>query len=162
MTESPQDVTEVRVAARLVAGVRGTVVRGQVANEFRRYLDQVYAAGLAGAVSLDGQNIFIYRDAGDGQLAVEFCVGAAAPFTATGSVEPLVTPSGVAAKITHRGGYDRLPDANAAIREWCRANGRRPAGVSWEVYGHWHDDPARLVTDVYYLLEPAEGGATRG
>ncbi len=26
------------------------------------------------------------------------------------------------------------------------------AGPSWEVYGHWHEDPAQLKTDIYYLL----------
>jgi effector-binding domain-containing protein len=66
---------------------------------------------------------------------------------------PLETPSGPAATTTHVGAYSGLPDANAALREWCRANGRAIAGPSWEVYGHWDADPAKLRTDVYYLLK---------
>jgi hypothetical protein len=54
---------------------------------------------------------------------------------------------------THLGDYGRLGDANAAIQAWCRANNRVRAGASWEVYGHWHADPAQLRTDVYYLLQ---------
>jgi len=27
------------------------------------------------------------------------------------------------------------------------------AGVTWEVYGDWHDDPAQVRTDVYFLLQ---------
>jgi hypothetical protein len=27
--------------------------------------------------------------------------------------------------------------------------------VSWEVYGDWEDDPAKLRTDIYFLLRPA-------
>ena len=63
MSSAPYVVQEVTVAARPVAGVRGQVPRGRVGQEFGRYLDQVYAAGRAGAVHLDGQNIFIYREA---------------------------------------------------------------------------------------------------
>ena len=147
------EVSEVIVTARPVAGVRAQVPRGRVAQEFRRYLDQVYAAARAGAVSLDGQNIFIYRAAAADELTVDFCVGVSAPFAAVGAVLPLETPSGVAAMTTHHGDYGRLGEANAAILAWCRANDRVRAGPSWEVYGHWHADPAQLRTDVYYLLQ---------
>jgi effector-binding domain-containing protein len=159
MTSAPYEVHEVHVAARLVAGVRAQVARGRVGKEFGRYLDQVYAAGRAGAVQLDGQNIFIYRTATTDELTVDFCVGATVPFAAVGLVEALQTPHGVAAMTTHVGDYGRLGEANAAIIAWCRANGRLRAGPSWEVYGHWHDDPARVRTEVYYLLQPADGGA---
>ena len=45
--------------------------------------------------------------------------------------------------------------ASAALEAWCTSAGRGPAGVNWEVYGDWDDDPARRRTDVYFLLEPA-------
>lgn len=146
---------EVTVAARLVAGVRDVVPRGRVGQFFGRSLDQVYAAGKAGQVALDGQNIFIYRAATPTELTVDFCVGVKAPFEAVGAVQPLETPAGNAAMTTHRGDYAGLGDANAAIIEWCRANDRRRAGPSWEVYGHWDPDPSKLRTDVYWLLLPA-------
>jgi effector-binding domain-containing protein len=152
MSGAPYDVHEVRIAARPVAGVRAVVSRGRVGQEFGRHLDQVYAAGRAGAVALDGQNIFIYRSATADQLSVDFCVGVTAPFTAVGEVVPLETPDGVAVMTTHVGDYGRLGEANAAILAWCRANNRSLAGPSWEVYGHWHADPAQLRTEVYYLI----------
>ena len=160
MSPAPYEVREVIVAPRPVAGVRAQVPRGRVAEEFVRYLDQVYAAARAGAVHLDGQNIFIYRSATADQLTVDFCVGVRAPFVAVGAVVPLETPHGVAAMTTHRGEYGRLGEANAAILAWCRANVRRPAGPSWEVYGHWQADPAQLRTEVYYLLKATGGEAT--
>jgi effector-binding domain-containing protein len=147
------DVREVIVSARPVAGVQAEVGRGRVAEEFARHLDQVYAAAREGAVHLDGQNIFIYRAATADRLTVDFCVGVTAPFTAVGAVVPLETPQGRAASTTHCGDYGRLGEANAAIIAWCRANDRRRAGPSWEVYGHWHADPAQLRTDIYYLLQ---------
>ena len=51
----------------------------------------------------------------------------------------------------------RLGEANAAIIAWCRANDRLRAGPSWEIYGHWNDDPAMLSTEVYYLLKTIGG-----
>jgi len=147
------EVKELTVAARPVAGVRAEVMLGRVGLEFGRYLDQVYAAGRTGAVQLDGQNIFIYRECTGNRLTVDFCVGVKAPFVAAGVVVPLETPHGIAAMTTHVGDYGRLGDANRAIHAWCRANGRQTAGPSWEVYGHWNPDPAQLRTEVYYLLQ---------
>ena len=152
MADSHYDVVEVAVQSRLVAGVQARVARGRIARAFGPHLDQVYAAATTGAVTLDGQNIFIYRDGDAEHLLVDFCVGATAPFPGVGRVVPLHTPSGVAAMTTHRGDYGALGPAHAAILAWCRAQGRPTAGVSWEVYGHWHENPAQLRTDVYYLL----------
>jgi hypothetical protein len=162
MSLGDYEVRETIAAARLVAGVRAQVPRGRVGQEFGRHLDQVYAAARAGAMVLDGQNIFIYRAATDEQLTVDFCVGVKAPFAAVGAVLPLETPHGVAAMTTHHGEYGGLPRANAAILAWCREHDRVRAGPSWEVYGHWHDDPARLRTDVYYLLREPDANAEQG
>jgi hypothetical protein len=76
-----------------------------VAQEFGRHLDQVYSAGRSGAVQLDGQNIFIYRECTAEQLIVDFAVGANAPFAAVGAVEPRYTPGGAAAMAIHWGDY---------------------------------------------------------
>src|SRR5258705_11212764 len=97
MSSAPYDVHEVIVAARPVAGVHAQVPRGRVAQEFARHLDQVYAAARAGAVHLDGQNVFIYPAATADQLTVDFCVGVMAPFAAVGAVVPLETPHGIPA-----------------------------------------------------------------
>ena len=161
MSHAPYEVREVIVAARPVAGVHAQVPRGRVAQEFGRHLDQVYAAARTGALNLDGQNIFIYRAASADELTVDFCVGTTASFDPVGAVLPLETPSGVAAMVTHHGEYGRLREAHAAVLAWCHANDRRRAGPSWEVYGHWNAGPAKLRTEVYYLLRPigAEDGA---
>ena len=65
-------------------------------------------------------------------------------------------PAGTVATTAHFGPYNRLGEAHEAIHKWCKENGRTPVRPCWEVYGHWDDDPAKLRTDVFYLLQ-AEG-----
>jgi GyrI-like small molecule binding domain len=62
------------------------------------------------------------------------------------------TPGGAVATTFHMGPYTELRHAHQAIHKWVRENGYQFAGPSWEVYGHWSDDPAQLRTDVFYLL----------
>lgn len=65
------------------------------------------------------------------------------------------TPGGLVASAIHWGAYDQITQAHIAIQEWCRANQRGIQGTNWEVYGHWTNDPAKLRTDIFYLLEKA-------
>ena len=62
------------------------------------------------------------------------------------------TPAGTVATTVHMGPYDQMRPAHEAIHQWAGENGRKLAGPSWEVYGHWSDDPAKLRTDIFYLL----------
>ena len=57
---------------------------------------------------------------------------------------------------TRYGEYDALPSVYRAVFEWCAENGHAPAGVNWEVYGDWHDDPVKRRTDVYCLVAPGK------
>jgi len=38
------------------------------------------------------------------------------------------------------------------VIDWCSANGERPTGVHWEIYGPHRDDPAELTTEVFRAL----------
>jgi effector-binding domain-containing protein len=140
---------------RTIAAVRARLPVARVAAMFAGYLDKVYAAGRAGAVQLDGQNVFVYQDVPDhpGAAEVAFGVGTRAPFSAVGEVQPVELPVGEVATTTHWGPYAQLGAAHAAVVEWCRTNGHRMTGSRWEVYDHWSDDPAKLRTDIYYLLK---------
>ena len=158
MTHSRQYAVSLQIAEpRTIAAVHARLPIGSVSRTFRRYLDQVYAAARTGAVQLDGQNVFVYRDTADrpSEADVAFGVGATAPFPSVGAVEPTALPTGEVATAAHWGSYAELGAAHDAVKAWCRANGRRLSGTRWEVYGHWTEDEAQLRTDVFYLLEPA-------
>ena len=140
--------------ARTIAAVHARIAASRVSSEFRSYLDQVYAARASG-IQLDGQNIFVYRDAAGqaGQLDIEFGVGVDAPFDAVGNVRAVELPVGDVATTMHQGSYAGLGAAHDAVVQWCRAQSRKLAGPRWEVYGHWSDSEPPTV-DVYYLLQP--------
>jgi len=144
-------------APRMIAAVHANMAIRDVPATFGRYLDQVYAAAKAGAVKLDGQNIFVYRDAPGrpGYADVAFGVGLAAPFTGAGNVQATPLPLGEAAHVTHRGSYAGIGAAHNAIKEWCNDHGRHRVGVRWEIYGHWTDNESELTTDIFHLLAPA-------
>jgi len=155
MAASNYQVSLEHSGPRTIAAVRARLPVQRVKAVFRDYLDQVYAAGLTGAIKLDGQNVFIYqRVPGEADSAdVAFGVGTTAPFVGVGNVQPVEVPTGEVAMTTHWGDYSRLGAAHDAVVQWCRNHARRLSGTSWEVYGHWTDDPTKLRTDVYYLLD---------
>src|SRR5262245_13197613 len=144
-----------RAAPRTIAAVHARLAPSRIPFEFKRHLDQVYAVQSSG-VQLDGQNIFLYRDAVDkpGELDIDFGVGIAASFVPIGNVRPVDLPVGEVATTRHRGAYSELGMAHDAVVAWCKAQSRAPAGPRWEVYGHWSDTEPPCV-DVYYLLRPA-------
>ena len=74
-------------------------------------------------------------------MEVDFGVEVSRAFADEGEIVLTHTPAGQAASTVHVGRPDQLAGANAAIEEWCRANDRSLAGVSWEIYGDPGEDP---------------------
>jgi hypothetical protein len=83
------NVTLRRASQRTIAAVQARVALHAVPNTFRTYLDQVYAAARAGAVQLDGQNVFVYQNVPDRPTEVDlaFGVGVRAPFVTVGKAD---------------------------------------------------------------------------
>jgi effector-binding domain-containing protein len=101
-----------------------------------------------------GHNLFLYHHAAhrNGPMEIDFGVQVSHPFEPDGNVRCSKTPVGEVATTVHVGPYDRLGEAHNAIHAWCSANGRKIGPASWEIYGDWTDDPARLETTIKYLL----------
>jgi effector-binding domain-containing protein len=100
-----------------------------------------------------GRHVAIYWD---GSIRLEVGVEITGSFVDAGDVVRSATPAGEVASTTHFGPYGGLGAAHGAVLNWCRANNQRPAGPSWEIYGHWESgwnkDPSLIRTDVYHLL----------
>ncbi|HEV8409203.1 MAG TPA: GyrI-like domain-containing protein [Gemmatimonadaceae bacterium] len=100
-----------------------------------------------------GRHVVVYRNWKDGEMDVEIGVEVGAGAAGAGEIALGALPTGTAATVTHLGSYAVLGNANTAIREWCKANGRELTGTSWEIYGHMGPDPPGARTDVFYLLK---------
>jgi hypothetical protein len=134
---------EVRqAAAQPIQIERGRTTLAMLPKKIRELFDQFYA-GFKGE---GGLNIVFYPGAG---VAGEFEIGCGVQLESGGNAS---TPAGLVATTVYFGPYEQMSRAHEAIHRWAGENGHKLAGPSWEVYGHWNDDPAKLRTDIFYLL----------
>src|SRR3954447_24663459 len=75
-----------------------------------------------------GRHVAIYWDA---NIRLEVGVEIDGPFAEQGEVVRSATPAGAVASTTRFGAYGGLGAAHDAIRRWCKANDRSPAGPKW-------------------------------
>jgi effector-binding domain-containing protein len=139
----PYTVEVLQLQSHPIAIVRGRATHATLPKKIRALFDQFYA----GFKGKGGLNIVYYPafDAAGEEFEIECGVQ-----LETGGNSS--TPAGPVATTVYMGPYDQMSAAHQAIHAFARENGRRLAGPSWEVYGHWSDDPARLRTDIFYLL----------
>lgn len=143
------EVNVTDVAARPTAVVPATTTWQEFPTLWKELLDEVWACLHAGGVYRGCRNVMLYRD---DVPHVEVGVELRVPCPLTGAVVASSLPAGTVAMTVHRGSYAGLGAAHRAVLDWCVAQGRRPAGPRWEVYGPHSDNPAEVWTEVYYLL----------
>lgn len=134
------------------AAASARVAPAEIPKTISALLGRVYDALSARKVQHVGVNIVLYREETAGQFLMEAGVRVAGEVAAGGGVRGIATPAGTVATATYWGPFNGLPEVHRRIREWCAAQGQTPAGTSWEVYGHWSDDPNEQRTDVHWLL----------
>ena len=150
------DVRTERAGPRPLAAIRATTTRRQLGSDIIRMLDMVWPVLREQRVRT-GHNVVVYYGGTGHGLTVDVGVEAFTDFTGRGEIRRTSTPSGDVVTAAYYGEYSNMAPAYAALEQWCQDHGRRPAGVSWEVYGDWADDPAKRRTDVYFLLESPPG-----
>jgi hypothetical protein len=146
--------TLVQCAPQQIAAVKRRTAIGDVPKVLIPALDVVWAF-IRGNKLRFGLNVAIYRHLGDDVVDMTCGVEVAQPFEEAGEVVRDYTPAGEAARGLHVGPYDRLGETYDRVAAFIVRSRRQRAGVNWEVYGHWTDDPAKLETDVYMLLKAA-------
>ena len=142
------------VEPQVIAAVKARITMADIPEKIMPLMDKVWAFIRGQGIEGHGHNVWLYRDAGDGELDVEIGVQVSTPFTAGGDVVAAQLPTGKAAHTFHYGEYDALPRMHNALVNWCQEHGHPIDDVCWEIYGDWHDDPAKRRTDVYRLIAP--------
>ena len=154
MREHVVDATT--VAPRLTAVVAQTTTWEQFPGLWGQLLDEVYGfvrnreelASTAGP-GPRWRNVMLYKD---DTPSVEVGVLVGKPFPPSGNVISSRLPGGKAVMTVHRGDYAALGRAHEAVHRFAKERALELAGPRWEIYGHWHDDPRELETEIYYLL----------
>jgi effector-binding domain-containing protein len=142
-------VTSMQVQEQPIAVVRRRAAQSQLATVVPAACGEVWSFIRSRGVSGAGRHVAIYLD---GVINLEIGVEIPDSFSGADNVYLSKTPAGFVAHTTHLGPYYLLGGAHRAIHDWCALNGRALSGPSWEIYGHWTDDPAKLQTDIFYLL----------
>ena len=145
-------VDVITVAAQPIAVVRRQVKQAELSRVVPAACGEVWnfvkAVGIPAA-----RHVAVYLDCEtSGVMNVEIGVEVTGPFDGDGNVVYSTLPAGTVVTTAHLGPYHLLGGAHDAVNEHCRQHGLRKAGPSWEIYGHWTDNPAQLRTDVFYLL----------
>jgi effector-binding domain-containing protein len=142
-----------QVASQTTAVVRFRARQADFSQVVPQGCGEVWTFFRASNLPRPGRNLALYLDCEGDLVNLESGAEVDQPFTGNDRVVCSCTPAGRVATAVYMGPYDRLGDAHGAICQWCAANGHALAGPNWEVYGHWENDPAKLRTDVFYLLQ---------
>jgi effector-binding domain-containing protein len=137
------------VVARPTMVVAATTTWQEFPTLWRQLLDEVWACLRANGIERGCRNIMLYRD---DVPNVEIGVERADPPPLTGRIVASALPAGRVATTVHYGSYADLGLAHHAVHDWCAARRLRPTRTRWEVYGPHNDDPAKVWTEVYWLL----------
>jgi len=143
-------VETIRTESRVTAVVRTSADVSSLGTVISESLNTIYAYFSANPHVRPGHNVVLYRGSLDD---IEVGVIVTSAFESTDGVICSSTPGGRVAWTRHARPYARLPNAHKAVQAWCIEHGHSLAGIDWEEYGDWHDDPQELTTDVYYLPE---------
>ena len=149
------EVTFETVAACRMAAVAAAARQAELPRVIPASLGKVHAVLRAGDHGPPGCNVVLYQPGADGGRAMDLRIGVrlSRPFAGEGDVQASETPAGDVAHVVYWGRYSEMHPAHQAAQTGAMREGHRLTGVSWEVYGDWADDPAKLRTDIYYQLE---------
>lgn len=140
------------VSARPLVAISTTASADRLGSVIIGTLDKIWPV-LRGQGVRTGHNVVIYRGNSQGSLTIDVGVEVFGDIAVDGELRLTATPSGEAATVAHFGEYSDMDPAYTAIEQWCADNRRQRTGLSWEVYGDWHDDPAKRRTDIYFGLQ---------
>jgi effector-binding domain-containing protein len=129
------------------------VKRSEIPQHILKLFDAVYAWTRATGTKPAGHNYAVYDQFCDTGMRMRAGVPVAAPFADTPTVKCMQLEGGKAAHTTHRGPYSEMHVGWSRVHEFCEAQSLQQAGISWELYGDWNDDPSKLLTDIYVKLK---------
>jgi len=146
------DVTLKTVDPTPTAVVMAATTWAEFPSLWRPMLDQVWSFLRGSAPEglwRHGHNIMLYKD---DVPNVEVGVQVTRSFDPRGPVVPSTLPGGLVAAATHDGPGTSIGETHDAARAWAKANGYRPAGPRWEIYGDPDPSTGDFAVEVLWLV----------
>lgn len=146
------DIAIVTVEERPLLAARTSVTFAEVPGKLLPLMERVGAFVRERGIEGAGQEVWFYRDVSGGRMEVDVGIQVPASTEAAGDLVRSATPAGRCAHAVLHGDYSEIPSVHQAIHKWCAEQNLVLAGPCWEIYGPWHEDPAKLRTHMYHLL----------
>jgi effector-binding domain-containing protein len=143
------DVAEVTTLERRTAVIAETTTWRAFPGLWPELLEEVWTVVRSHVGITPNRNVMLYKD---DVPNVEIGVEVSGAFGTIGRVVSGTLPGGRVVATTHRGRYEDLASAHAAIIDWCERHGLERAGPRWEIYGHWSETSANQEVEIYHLL----------
>lgn len=129
----PYQVDRVEMPEQPILFVQRRVPPSAIATTLAEVLPGILRFAQQKGVALAGPPFCRYAAWGP-LLTLEAGFPVATRAVGEGPIEAGVLAGGFVAKTTHRGGYEKLGEAHAALQSWVEAQGQKPRGSSWESY----------------------------
>jgi GyrI-like small molecule binding domain len=146
------DVTLKTVGPTPTAVVKAATTWADFPAVWRPMLDEVWSflrGGAPDGLWTHGHNVMLYKD---DIPNVEIGVQVNQSFEPYGSVVPSALPGGLVAAATHAGPVSTIGETHDAVRDWATANGYRPTGPRWEIYGDPDPSTGNFAVEVIWLV----------
>ena len=137
----------------VLAIAQAQLVPSEVSSKILGLFDVVYTWLRTSNAKQVGHNYAVYDQFTKGGMRVRVGFPVSERFPDNELVKCIELEGGRAAHVKHIGPYNKLQAAYDGLTAWCAREGHKTSGESWEVYGDWHDDPSKLVTDIYFRID---------
>ncbi|MCA9689756.1 MAG: helix-turn-helix domain-containing protein [Myxococcales bacterium] len=157
----PTDMSHEVITKTLTPAVflyqRERVTLEQIGATLAKILPHVFGYATREQIPLAGPPICRYRDFGPAYVTLEAGIPVGAGARAGDGVQVGELPGGEAAVTVHKGPYEQLREAHAAVDRWLSERGLEPAGPMWESYltdPGQVPNPADWLTEVVWPVRP--------
>jgi effector-binding domain-containing protein len=144
------------VPAQQVAAVRRHTSMATIGDDIAAGFDQVGAAIEGLGARLFGRSFIVFHGGFDDVTGgdIEICRPVASPFHGVEEVYGTEVPGGIFASSIHRGSYDEMAPAYAAVIMWMDGHGLEPSGPPREYYLNDLETtkPEDLLTEIAFPI----------
>lgn len=119
-----------------VLTMRAQVAPAELEAKMNELMPRLVSYAVMNGIELAGPPFARYFERGAERIDFEAGIPTrkAQPGNAALGITPGELPAGPALATEHRGAYQRLPEAHAALARFARAQGKQPGGAAWEVF----------------------------